>query len=637
MKDERTFRILIANHQEEDLNYLHNIIAEVSDASMDLASSAKDAVLFIDYHAYDLIVANSELPGMEHEMLINYIYQSFLNSNTRIVFLCSGKHEPHTNAEKLRKVVFDIIDKPLQQVDLKHLFQLYFRFIQRERESTDQLQKEVQKRELLGLELEKSKENFLNIVEKGNAGILIMDKDGVIVFVNELGQQIFLRKKEELLGTTFGVFINDDQKTEIAIVRKNGELGIGEIAAARTQWKNQPAQLILINDITEHKQLQEHLIEAREKAQESDRLKTAFLANMSHEIRTPLNCILGFSQLMDVTNLDNEKKSFFLTNIVSCGNHLLEIISDIIDISQIESGQLKISKSEFNVIESMDEIYDVFRSHKKIISNDIQLILNNPEVKNLTIYSDPARFRQILVNLINNAIKFTDSGFIEVGFNVEKKELTFYVKDSGIGIPLFEFENIFQRFRQVIETKNRLNEGNGLGLSISKALVELLGGKIWLESTLNEGSVFYFTIPVKAETTLIPKQLVSQNLFGKPELKNKKILVVEDDEINFLFIQSIIKDWGTIIIWAKDGMEAVNITKNEKIDLILMDMKLPVMSGYEATREIRLMYPDIPIIAQTAYAMGGDKDKVLAAGCNDYITKPIKVNDLIFKMNTYFN
>jgi len=255
----------------------------------------------------------------------------------------------------------------------------------------------------------------------------------------------------------------------------------------------------------------------------------------------------------------------------------------------------------------------------------------------LYINSDPLRLRQVLINSMNNAVKFTDKGEIRFGYEMNGKDmLRFHVEDTGIGIPTGEFANIFERFRKVDRIKNKLYEGNGLGLSISRALVQLLEGQIWLKSELDVGTSFYFTIKAPASNK---PSLTDRTTAAKKEeaFRNKKILIVEDEENNYYFLESAIKDYETIIYWAKDGEEAIQIAQNEQIDLILMDMKLPVKSGYEAVKEIRKTHPDVPIIAQTAYAMGGDKDKVMAAGCNDYISKPIKVNELIFKMSSFLN
>jgi signal transduction histidine kinase/DNA-binding response OmpR family regulator len=638
MNIEKTYRILIVEEDEKFLHYFGEVLNANFPVAIDSSVSARKAILLIDYHTYDLICINIEMSGMREVELPDYINKSFLNSKTPMVFLSSADPAKRTAPTYSFEGILDVIHKPIIESELIHSVQLYFHFIKKENEHKHLLQYEIKKREQAEAELKRSRENFNNIVDKSTSGILIVGEDGIIQFINDIGEQIFLRKKEELIGQSFGMIAGYQTKTEIDIVRRNGEVGIGEITLADTEWKGKPAKLVFINDITKHKKMQENLEEARLKAMESDNLKTAFLANMSHEIRTPLNGIMGFSQLLDKNNLDPIKKHLYLHSIISCGNYLLDIINDIIDIAQIESGQITIAPYAFDLMELMKEIEELYSINNKVLANNLELICDVPAVQSMIIRTDPSRLRQILINLLNNAVKFTDNGKISFGFEVQNEDtLRFYVSDTGIGIPKNEFENIFERFRKVDRIKNKLYEGTGLGLSISKALVQLLGGVIWLESEPEVGTSFYFSIKAqKVDKSALSTQMAFTS-DSNQSFHNKKILIVEDEETNFYFIESAIKNYETIIYWAKDGEEAVEIARRENIDLILMDMKLPVKSGYEAVKEIRLLNPNVPIIAQTAYAMGGDRDKVIAAGCNDYISKPIKVNELVFKMNAYLN
>jgi signal transduction histidine kinase len=617
----------------DNLVRIKEIILANFNATIDMVSTPNDAMLLIDYYSFDIIL--NEVSGFVNTDLTEYISKSFLNSNTPIVYVTEVENIKALMLKKLHPKIVDIVSNSMEEEEIISVMNLYFRFITRER----RLLKDITKRrDYAEDELKKYKEYFRNIVGKTTAGILIIDQKGIIQFVNEAAEQIFMRNRSELLNTPFGVIIGNQIKTEIDIVRKNGDVGVGEITTAKTEWKGKPAKLVLINDITDHKRLLESLEYAKLKAQESDMLKTAFLANMSHEIRTPLNGILGFSQLLYQNDLGQEKKKSYIESITSCGNHLLSIVNDIIDIAQIEAGQLTLAESEFDLIKIMEEIYGIFRINKKIVTNNIELKLTLPTKQSIPIRSDKARLKQILFNILNNAVKFTDTGSITFGLEIEKQGmLKFYVKDTGIGIPEIEFQHIFERFRQVELPKERLNEGNGLGLSISKALVNLLGGEIWLESELGKGTVFYFTIKANILENAESSGKENSSLSKKPLFANKKILVVEDEETNFDFIQSLLDACQTTIFWAKNGEEAIEIAKKEDIDIILMDMKLPIKSGYDAVKEIRMLKPDIPIIAQTAYAMAGDKEKILNAGCNDYISKPIKVRDLILKMHHYLN
>lgn len=629
MKNIVGYRFLILGDNQNSIKRIKEIIDELSSMA-DTVGSDKDAMLYIDYFSYDLIFMEEDFIGSNYNLTL-YISNSFFNSHTPVVLLGDEKRVQELKEKDITAEIIDVIPYSITKNELISLLNLYFKFIEREKN----LKKRIKSVEN---DLKKQKEYFKNIVGKTNAGIIITDEEGIIQFINESGEQIFLRKKSELLCTPFGVIQGNEIKKEINIVRKNGEVGIGEITTVNTEWKGKPSRLILVNDITDHIRLQERLDQSRQKAQESDRLKSAFLANMSHEIRTPLNGILGFSRFLANDNLSDADKKQFSEIIETCGNHLLRIINDIIDIAQIESGQFILSETEFDIMTLMRELQNIYKVDKNIVTRNIELKFVLPDISSIRIRSDEARLKQVLFNILNNAAKFTDKGNITVDLRFEEPDkFMFYVKDTGIGIPADELTNIFEKFRQVEMPKERLNEGNGLGLPISKALVQLMGGEIWLESEQGKGSTFYFTIKAPIiQDFILPKEVriteKKKSLFA-----NRKILIVEDEEVNFLFIKSLLDPCETIILWAKDGAEAVEMAKKEDVDIILMDMKLPVKSGYEAVKEIRLAKPDIPIIAQTAYAMGGDREKILEAGCNDYISKPIKMRDLFTKMHHFIN
>ncbi len=390
-------------------------------------------------------------------------------------------------------------------------------------------------------------------------------------------------------------------------------------------------------DVTIRKNMEEDLINAKEKAEESDKLKSSFLANMSHEIRTPMNAIIGFSQLLSDLEVSKEERSHYISLIQSSGNDLLGLIDDIIDISKIEAGQLKIFKSQYFVDNILKELYDSFSElvKTKKNKNNLKFIYNQPETsQQIVIYSDIDRFKQIIRNLISNAIKFTDKGSVEFGFNVDYNQsysnLLFYVKDTGIGIAEDKQDIIFDSFRQASISNTKIYGGTGLGLAITKKLVELLGGKIWVNSIPEQGSTFYFTLPYQ------PVFISSdENLNGaivkrakKLILENKTLLVVEDDDQSYFFLQSILKKTRAKIVRAVDGQEAVDFCINQNFDLILMDIRLPKMDGYVATKKIKAFFPNMKIIAQTAFAMVGEKERCIEAGCDDYISKPISIAEL---------
>ena len=398
----------------------------------------------------------------------------------------------------------------------------------------------------------------------------------------------------------------------------------------------------LLHSKIREEEYKEHLLEAKEKAEESDRLKSAFLTNMSHEIRTPMNGILGFTQiLLSKTHPDiNQKK--YLDIIYSRGKHLLQIINDIIDISKIEANQLNINRSYFYLNDLMEEIYQSY--HAELEHNHISHIqfdfLTEFARENSYIYTDKGRLRQILTNLLSNAFKFTNEGQISFGYKRSNEQtLRFFVKDTGIGIPADKQKYIFDRFRQVEESlSSRKHEGTGLGLSISRNLVALLDGELWLESELNKGSIFYFTLPLKQGKGK-EKAGPEQDWF-KTEYNwnNKKILVVEDDPVSQKYIREILHDTGAELLLTDNGKEAYEIfSQTPDISMILLDLKLPDKDGREITQDIRQAQSDVPIIAQSAYAMEEDRIKCLEAGCDDFISKPVNPKSLLAMMDEHLN
>ncbi len=371
---------------------------------------------------------------------------------------------------------------------------------------------------------------------------------------------------------------------------------------------------------------------AQLKAEESDKLKSSFLANMSHEIRTPVNAIVGFADLLKDNSQDEKEKELYLNYIIGGGKTLLNLINDIIDISKIEAGQIRISNDICNIGKLFSDLFLTFNEElKKRNKQHIEFTYNlSPDFENADIYGDPLRLKQVLSNLIGNAIKFTDKGQVEFGLSMDTRErITFYVKDTGIGIPAEKMDVIFQRFRQVEESYTRNFEGTGLGLAISKKLTELMGGEMWVESSQGKGSVFYFNLPYKPVKNNGAYKEPKNDLNGL-KLSDLTILVVEDEQSNFLLVEKMFDQNENKLIHAADGNTAVKIFEQQsaQIDLVLMDIKIPGLNGYEATRAIKKIKPEVPVIAQTAYAVTGEKEKCLEAGCNDYIAKPYTKTEL---------
>jgi PAS domain S-box-containing protein len=388
------------------------------------------------------------------------------------------------------------------------------------------------------------------------------------------------------------------------------------------------------------------LKEAKEKAEESDKLKSAFLANMSHEIRTPMNGILGFAELLKTGSLSGEAQQEYISIIEQSGMRMLNIINDIIDISKVEAGLVKVDLQNSNINKQLEYLYTFFKP--EIEDKGIRFSFKNelPE-KESTIQTDREKLYAILTNLVKNAIKFTNKGFIELGYelinadaneNIHEPYLRFYVKDSGIGISKDMQETVFHRFIQGGNSETNLQNGAGLGLSITKAYVEMLGGSIGVESEEGRGSTFYFTLPYK---TTPEESGLKEKENTNPEAENKqlnlKVLIAEDDEPSQILVSKAIESISREVIIVGSGIDAVNEYRNNPdIDLILMDMRMPVLNGYNAVSQIREFDQNVIIIAQTAFGLSGDKEKAVAAGCNDYISKPINPGELVSLIQEYF-
>jgi CheY-like chemotaxis protein/anti-sigma regulatory factor (Ser/Thr protein kinase) len=349
-----------------------------------------------------------------------------------------------------------------------------------------------------------------------------------------------------------------------------------------------------------------------------------------------MNGILGFADLLKDQELTSDEQQVYIKIIKKSGERLLNIINDLIDISKVEAGQMEVFNSDVNVNEQIEYIYDFFRP--EVENKGMQLFFQNGlPAEEAVIRTDSEKLYAILTNLVKNAIKYSDTGTIEIGYNLKNEYLKFFIKDTGIGIPHNKQEAIFDRFVQADISDKKAFQGAGLGLAITKAYVEMLGGNIWVESEEGKGSTFYFTIPFNPELKVnaVPKNVIAAKE-RKNQIKNLKILIVEDDELSEILLTKIINEDYNDYLYVKNGVDAIEVCrKNPDIDLILMDIKVPEMDGYEVTRQIRQFNKDVIIIAQTAYGLIGDKEKAIAAGCNDYISKPIDKDLLIELIKKY--
>jgi signal transduction histidine kinase/CheY-like chemotaxis protein len=425
---------------------------------------------------------------------------------------------------------------------------------------------------------------------------------------------------------------NDKYEAEFKIYRNLD----GEIVDIRSQAEYDIREMKIygiIQDISHQIKTEKELISARQKAEESDRLKSAFVSNMSHEIRTPMNGIVGFAHLLTESDNDIEARNEYKEHIHLCCNQLLDKVNAILDIAQIEAGQVVINQVDVNINKLLKEISESYISQAR--QKNIQVRINPDRSVNEQILStDRVKLTKILSNLTDNAVRFTNTGFIELGYRKMDAETEFYVKDTGIGISESNHEIIFQPFTHAESNIPLEYGGTGLGLSIAKTYIELLGGRIWLESQSGNGSTFFFTLPGSVHP--VKKEEIID--YSKKSAKVKTSLIVEDMEMNYIYLKTLLEELGINILWAKDGNQAVEmVLKNREIDLVLMDIRLPYTDGYEATKIIKKIRPDLPVIAQTANALQEERKKALEAGCDGYITKPIYKNEFRKTLSTFID
>ncbi|MCY1723126.1 PAS domain-containing protein [Prolixibacteraceae bacterium Z1-6] len=486
------------------------------------------------------------------------------------------------------------------------------------------------------LTAEHNQKRFKALHDASFGGIAIHDR-GKIIDCNRGLSKLTGLKRKELIGMdgllliakrsrkmVFNRILAEYKKPYEAIgLRKNGEEYPLRIEGRMIPYEGKTVRVVEFRDISDIKRAEYELIDAKEKAEESDRLKSAFLANMSHEIRTPMNGILGFTSLLQEPGLTGEQLQSYINIIKKSGDRMLQTVNDIIEVSKIETGQVTVSLAEVNVWDLLDFQYNFFKPEAE--RKGLKLFVEKDSLMNEhAVYTDEIKLNSILINLIKNAIKYSSKGSITIACKKTTSHIRFSVKDEGIGIPANRQIAIFDRFVQADIEDRRVHQGSGLGLTITKSYANMLGGEVWVESNEGKGSTFYATIAYNPAIYPRLKSNTGSTEFNTERANLIRIIVAEDDDVSFILLHKILSDENCNLTRVNNGQELVDTLKqNSAFDLVLVDLKMPKMDGIMATKLIRSFNKVIPIIAQTAYALEGDREKALTAGCTEYITKPI--------------
>lgn len=503
-------------------------------------------------------------------------------------------------------------------------------------------------------ELYQSEEKFRQLFENSAAIMMLVEPEsGTILDVNLAATRFYGYSYDEMTSMKIQD-INTLEPTEASNARRRAlkseqtcfvvehqlstyEIKTVEVRTSPITFQDKTVLFSIVQDISKRKQAEEALIEAKNRAEESDKLKSTFLATMSHELRTPLNAIIGFSTVMDdEVELDEMKQ--FAKIINSSGNHLLTIIESIFDVALLQAGEYKLRNSTFQVEELFRALIDYANVEKiKRRKDHLEVIALYPSDAPVPlIETDLGKLTQLMTNLLNNAIKYTPEGRIEFGFNITDMDITFFVSDTGIGIPADKIDVVFNQFRQGDENHTRVHDGVGLGLAICKEIAALLKGKIWVETAEQKGTVFYFSLfkAVKSNDSGAKDERIQTEPIN---LSGKTILIVDDMPENIHLLARFLNKTKACVLTAGSGEEAITMVQdNPGIDLVYMDLKMPGMDGYQATEKLLEIRPGLKVIAQTAHAVTGVKERVLNSGCWGYIAKPIRRDELFIGLKEIF-
>lgn len=603
-------------------------------------------ITYISEFDFELVKKHNLYPTSRSGKIFTSVSISPIRDNNSNILGYIGQVQDITNQKKVE----DALQKQIAEYEVLNK---EYKIQNKELSSTlNKIQNINKELAITKKKIEESEKKYRSIVEATSEWIWETDLHGKHIFSNQAIESILGYKLEEFINTNAFDFMHSQ---DIEIVKKKYSEHIKSKSGWRNwiiRWRHKDGSIRYLEsnadaifdisgnhigfrgadrDITERKKSEEELQKAKQKAEESDKLKTAFLANMSHEIRTPMNGIIGFTELLKTPDLTSTEHSKYIDIIQQSGERMLNIINDLIDISKIEAGQVEIALAPASINKLLDNLYEFFlpEARKKGLNLSVKKELTDHRS---IVITDETKLNQVLSNLIKNALKYTDTGGIILGYRIENNFAQFYVQDTGIGVRKEYHQKIFERFLQGEVDKDKALEGSGLGLSISRAYIEMLGGKIWVESEYGKGATFYFTIPYnffdestsEDEILKAPKDQVISNL---------TILIAEDDETSYIYLKEILKPHNIKILRTLNGEDTVKLaTLDPKIDMVLMDIKMPIMNGFEATKIIKQKRPELPIIAQTAYALSNDSKRALEAGCNDYIAKPIHKDVLLQKI-----